>query len=170
MDICELILKDHATQRTLFALLEEVDRSNKPQLEAIWNHLGAFLETHAEAEERILYPEVLKHGSGAGGKADPPAEVRDAIKDHNQIRDAVAAVAKHAVGSDAWITAVDHANEVNSEHMGEEEIQGLTDMRRNTSLEFRHELGARFAAFDAAHVNGVKPVDKDPSTYIKQNS
>ena len=170
MDICELILEDHAKQRTLFALLEEIDRTNTPQLQALWGHLGAFLETHAEAEEKILYPEVLKHGTGAGGKADPPAEVRDAIKDHNEIRDAVAAVAKLGVGTDAWFAAVDHANAVNSEHMGEEEIQGLTDMRRNTSVDFRHQLGARFAAFDAAHVTGVKPVDKDPSTYIKRNS
>lgn len=170
MDICRLILDDHAEQRRLFALLEEIDRANKAQLAALWGRLRALLDTHAEAEERILYPAVLKHGRGAGGRSDPPAEVKDAIKDHNEIRDAATAVGTHDVGSDAWFAAVDEANKVNSEHMGEEEREGLTDMRRNTSLDLRHELGARFAAFDAIHIGGVTPVDKDPKTYIKENS
>ena len=170
MDICRLILDDHAEQRRLFALLEEVDRANKVQLAALWDRLRAFLHTHAEAEERILYPAVLKHGKGAGGKSGPPAEVKDAIKDHNELREAATAVGAHEVGSDAWFAAVDKANEANSEHMGEEEREGLTDMRRNTSLELRHELGAQFAAFDALHIEGVPPVDKDPKTYIKENS
>ena len=170
MDICQLILDDHAEQRRLFAHLEELDRTNTVQLAALWNRLCAFLHTHAEAEERLLYPAVLKHGKGAGGKSAPPAEVKDAIKDHNEIRDATRAVGTHEVGSDPWFAAIDKANKVNSEHMGEEEREGLTDMRRNTPLELRHELGAQFAAFDALHIEGVLPVDKDPKAYVKENS
>lgn len=43
-------------------------------------------------------------------------------------------------------------------------------MRRNAPLQLRHELGVRFAAFDAANIGGVEPVNKDAGTYIKQNS
>ena len=170
MDICDLILEDHAEQRRLFAQLEQIDASNTEALSALWKRLSAFLETHAEGEEEIFYPAVLKVGKGAGDKADPPAEVKDAIKDHNEIRDAVEAVGKHKVGSPKWIAAIDKANEANSDHMGEEEREGLTDMRRNASLDLRHALGVRFAAFDATHIDGVTPVNKSPREYIRENS
>ena len=33
-----------------------------------WGRLAAFLEVHAEAEERHFYPALLRVGTGAGGK------------------------------------------------------------------------------------------------------
>jgi len=170
MDICELIMDDHHEQRRLFAQIEEIDRNDKPQLEAVWKRLGALLDTHAQAEENLFYPAVLKLGTGAGGRPSAAAETQDAIKDHDDIRDATAAVRQHEVGTDDWFAAVDKANKVNSEHMSEEEREALTDMRRHASLQIRHDLGVKFAAFDAANITGVKPVDKDPKTYVAQNS
>lgn len=170
MDICELILDDHHEQRRLFAQIDDIDRNDKDQLEAVWNRLGAFLDTHAQAEEELFYPAVLKLGTGAGGMPTAAAETKDAIKDHNDIRDAAAAVRQHEVGSDDWFAAVDKANKANSEHMSEEEREALTDMRRHASLQIRHDLGVKFAAFDAANITGVEPVDKDPKAYIAQNS
>ncbi|HEY1428794.1 MAG TPA: hemerythrin domain-containing protein, partial [Candidatus Tumulicola sp.] len=128
------------------------------------------LETHALAEEKFFYPQLLHVGRGAGGKRDAADETEDAIKDHNEIRDAVADVAKHDVGTDDWFRAVAKANEANSDHMGEEEREGLTDFRMRASLELRHELAVSFVEFEANHVTGVKAVDKDPKAYVKQNS
>src|SRR3982750_3732340 len=102
MDITQLILDDHHEQRRLFAMLEQIDRADVDSLGVIWRRLATFLEVHAEAEERHFYPALLRVGTGAGGKPSASAETKDAIKDHNEIRDAVAAVAAHAVGSDAW--------------------------------------------------------------------
>ena len=62
------------------------------------------------------------------------------------------------------------ANEENSDHMGEEERQGLTDFRRTASLQTRHDLAVAFAAFEAAHITGVRPVDKDPKAYIAEHT
>jgi hypothetical protein len=90
----------------------------------------------------------------------------DAIKDHNEIRDAVEDVANHEVGSDSWHDAVAAANKANGDHMAEEEREGLTDFRRHASLQTRHDLAVAFAAFETAHVTGVRPVDKDPQEYI----
>ena len=53
MDITQLILDDHHEQRRLFAILEQVDRSDTATLAAIWGRLAAFLELHAQAEEEI---------------------------------------------------------------------------------------------------------------------
>ena len=87
MDITQLILDDHHAFRRLFAQLEEIDRKDVAGLKAVWDHLHARLDTHAEAEEQLFYPAVLKLGRGAGGKPDAAAETDDAIDDHNDIRD-----------------------------------------------------------------------------------
>ena len=171
MDITQLILDDHAEQRRLFAILEQIDPTDVAALTAVWSRLSAFLDVHAEAEERFFYPELLKLGQGANDAEDGTVEgeTEDAIEDHNTLRDAVKAVEKYKVGTGAWIEAVGKANVVNSRHMGEEERQGLTDFRRHAPVAKRHDLAVRFAAFEADHITGVRPVNKDPQTYIEAN-
>jgi hypothetical protein len=170
VDITQLILDDHHEQRRLFAVIEGIDRIYTDRLNAVWGRLAAFLETHAAAEEEHFYPALLELGKGATKQDTPEDETEDAIKDHNEIRDAVAEVARHQVGSDAWFEAVAAANKVNGDHMAEEEREGLTDFRRHASLQARHDLAIEFAAFEARHVTGVEPVDKDPQGYIKEHS
>ena len=169
MDITQLILDDHHEQRRLFAILDEIDDADARSLNAVWGRLATFLEVHAEAEEELFYPALLKVGVGAGGKSSAASETKDAIKDHNEIRDAVAEVAKHRVGSAPWRKAVAAANEANGDHMAEEERQGLSDFRRTAPAPLRHELAVRFIAFEARHVTGVPAVDKDPKAYIAEN-
>jgi hypothetical protein len=170
LDITQLILDDHHEQRRLFAILEQIDDGDAASLSAVWGRLARFLEVHAKAEEDLFYPALLRVGEGAGGKKDARAETLDAIKDHNEIRDAVAAAAGHAPGSPPWRDAVAAANAANGEHMDEEERQGLADFRRTASLEARHDLAVRFAVFEAQHVNGVAAVDVDPRLYVKTHS
>ncbi|MHB8658013.1 MAG: hemerythrin domain-containing protein [Solirubrobacteraceae bacterium] len=170
MDITDLVLDDHHEQRRLFALLEQIDRTDSEKLTAIWDRLAALLDVHAEAEEQFFYPALLNLGRGLEGGETPEDETEDAIHDHNDIRDAVAKVAEHDVGSDGWFEAVASANEANGDHMAEEEREGLTDFRRHAPLQVRHDLGVEFAAFEAARVTGVTPKDKDPQEYIKEHT
>jgi hypothetical protein len=167
MDITQLILDDHHEQRRLFAMVEQIEPSDASSLAAVWKRLAALLDVHAEAEEELFYPALLHLGNGVGGDETPEEETEDAIKDHNEIRDAVAEVANHPVGSDGWYEAVAAANKANGDHMAEEEREGLTDFRRHTSLETRHQLAVAFAAFESAHITGVEPIDKDPEAYIE---
>lgn len=170
MDITQLILDDHHEQRRLFAILEQIDNNDTRRLAIIWGRLSTFLEVHAEAEEELFYPELLRLGKGAGGKETPEDETEDAIRDHNDIRDAVAAVTRHQVGSNSWYDAVADANEANSDHMAEEEREGLTDFRRHAGLQQRHDLAVAFASYEADHVTGVRAVDKDPKEYVVEHS
>jgi len=140
VDITQLILDDHHEQRRLFAILEQVGRADTGTLSAVWARLGAFLELHAAAEEAIFYPALLQVGLAAGRRAGAEGETLDAIRDHNDIRDAVA----------------------------EEEREGLTDFRRLSGLQQRHDLAVAFAAFQARNFAGVPAVDKDPERYIRQ--
>jgi Hemerythrin HHE cation binding domain len=168
MDITQLILDDHHEQRRIFAILEQIDRADTGVLSAIWGRLAAFLELHAAAEEAIFYPSLLQVGLGGRRATGVEAETLDAIHDHNEIRDAVTEVARHQVGTDAWFAAVAAANLANSDHMGEEEREGLTDFRRLASLQRRHDLAVAFAAYEARNYAGVPVVDKDPEAYVRE--
>jgi hypothetical protein len=169
MDITQLILDDHHEQRRRFAILEQLDPGDTAALGAVWSRLAVFLEVHAAAEEQIFYPELLAAGlaGGASGTQTAEAETLDAIHDHNDIRDAVLAVAGHDVGSAGWYAAVAAANAANSDHMAEEEREGLTYFRRHASLGLRHDLAVAFATFEARNFAGVPVVDKDPQAYVR---
>ena len=160
-DITQLILDDHDTFRRRFAALD--DAKSVQELRAIWEPLAAFLDLHAIAEEEIFYPQLLRRAD------DSEDETIDAIGDHNEIRDAVHKAARFPVGSDSWWQAVREARVANSEHMAEEEDDGLVDFRRNASAELRDELGERFAAFKQEHVGarGLDTSDKDPEGYVE---
>jgi hypothetical protein len=165
VDITGLILNDHHRQRQAFALLDDVDPADTERLGLVWGDLAEFLEVHAAAEEAVFYPELLKQADADG------EETKDAIGDHNDIRDAVAQAAEHDVGSDAWWKAVGRARTANTEHMGEEEDEGLADFRKHASLELRDELGVRFEAAKTAPVAPTLPrEDKDPDDYVEENS
>jgi hypothetical protein len=169
MDIVEVILNDHHEQRRLFALLDEMHRCEAPDLEAVWNRLRILLEVHAKGEEELFYPELLKLGEGAGGKDSPEDETTDAIHDHNEIRDAISEVSHHEAGTQEWWAALAKVNEVNGDHMAEEEREGLTDFRQHASLELRHRLGLSFAIFESKHAGGIKARDVSPEEYVREN-
>jgi hypothetical protein len=171
MDITQLIADDHIEQRRLFGLIDELGADNVVALQAVWTRLRVLLHTHALAEEQIFYPELLKIGKGADHESSDE-ETRDAIKDHNEIRDTASKVDDHQPGSPGWFGAVAAANKANSDHMAEEERQGLTDFRRNAHLSLRHSLGVEFLHFESAHLtgSGVTPVDRDVDSYVLENS
>lgn len=169
MDITDVILEDHHEQRRMFGILEEIDHSETEALASIWTRLRILLEVHAKAEEEFFYPRLVKLRRDLIEKESPEEETRDAIHDHNEIRDAIAAVADHKPGSIGWLRAVAQVNEVNSDHMAEEERQGLTDFRRHVDREERHRIAVLFATFEAEHAGGVTPHDEDPEGYVEEH-
>ncbi|MEU2347799.1 hemerythrin domain-containing protein [Modestobacter sp. NPDC049651] len=169
MDITEIILEQHHQQRRMFAYLDEMPRGDNEALGAMWDRLAAFLEVHAEGEERYFYPRVLQLGKG-NPDGDVHDEVEDAVSDHNEIRDAVRAAGEHQVGTDEWWTAVWEARKANDDHMGEEEREDLLDFRHHADLQTRHDIAVQFLAYEARHWAGIPIRDKDPETYIQENS
>jgi Hemerythrin HHE cation binding domain len=171
MDITDVILHQHGEQRRMFAMLDEVDRDDTETLGAVWKRLEILLENHAEAEEKFFYPHLLRVGSGAADADSVDEEVEDAVKDHNEIRDAIRKVAQCEVGSEDWWNAVIDAREANSDHMAEEERQDLADFRQHADLQLRHDIAVQFLRFESAYAAaGVEPKDKDPETYVQDYS
>ena len=162
-DITALIMDDHEWFRRQFAALD--DARETADLDAIWGPLAIRLDTHAEAEETIFYPRLLK-------KADQDGEeTEDAIEDHNKIRDAVADAGRYVTGTHDWYEAVGRARTENSEHLAEEEDEGLPDFRKHASMDLRLQLGAEWLRFYAAHPagDGITGGDVDPGQYLEEN-
>jgi hypothetical protein len=170
MDITDEILHQHGEQRRMFALLDEFPRDDVEGLAAIWTRLAIFLETHAEGEERFFYPELLKVGTGAADADSVGEEVEDAVKDHNEIREAVRKASRLEAGSDAWWDAVTEARIANDDHMAEEERQDLPDFREHAGRDLRHDIAVQFLRYEAlTAATGITPVDKDPEEYVEKH-
>jgi hypothetical protein len=164
LDITSLIMDDHEWFRRQFARLD--DATDNAELASIWEPLAVRLDTHAQAEETIFYPALLRKGDDADEETD------DAIRDHNKIRDAVAEAGRLEVGTHEWFEAVGRARTENTEHLGEEEDEGLPDFRKNASWELRTRLGELWVRFYAQHPHGegIRTTDVDPEEYLEENS
>ena len=168
MDITELISSDHHEQRRMFAILDEL--GNDPdRLAPVWNRLAVLLEVHADAEERLFYPRLLRADEGAGGADSATEETKDAIRDHDDIRDGIRRARRHDVGSSEWWQAVRDTRIANSDHMAEEEREALADFRRHAGPQTRHDLAVEFAVYVAAHASGVPLAARDPDSYVQDH-
>lgn len=125
-----------------------------------WRMLADLLEVHAEAEEEILYPVLLKRGSGHA-----PADTTDAIGDRNQIRDAITSEARGAPGTAFRRASVQASRKANDEHLPEDEPDVIPDLRMHTGPGFRCELGVRWMTFHCEHraARGISRDDVDPA-------
>jgi len=163
-DIAVLILSEHDAFRRSFVELEAL--SDPEQLRARWDELADQLEVHASGEEVVFYPELLQD------VPDSEGDTKHAIHDHNEIRDAVRAVAAEQVGSDGWWQAVRQARESNAEHLEDEERDVLPAFRDSVDEAHRSELGMRWLAFHEEHdrAKGLSGADKDPEKFVEQHS
>ncbi|MDO8307200.1 MAG: hemerythrin domain-containing protein [Actinomycetota bacterium] len=167
-DITDLVLVEHDEFRSRFASLWVMRGEGDVAARAVaWRVLANLLEVHATAEEEILYPVLLKRGSGQA-----PAETVDAIRDHNQIRDAIKLAARVASGTDFWWAAVQACRTANDEHLAEEERDVIPDFRLHTDVALRRKLGARWQEFHAVHgaARGISDDDVDPAEFVRDNS
>ena len=169
MDITEEILNQHHEQRRMFALLDDLHPAAPATLSAVWQRLKILLEVHAKAEELFFYPELLRIGAGPKAGQGPADETADAIKDHNEIRDAIAETDNHPVGSEQWWTGVRAVRSANGDHMAEEERDDLADFRRHADLQLRHDIAVEFIAYESAHAGGITSSDQDPDTYVARH-
>jgi len=164
-DITDLILQDHEWFRRQFVALDDLRRTPQDDdaLRRVWDPLGARLDVHAIAEEKIFYPNLLEFGE------DPEDETLDAIGDHNDIRDGIHDAARHPLGTPEWWAAVGRARAANDEHMAEEEREGIADFRAHAPSELRESLGSDFGVFLDQHPTaaGLDASDKDPDSYVR---
>jgi hypothetical protein len=163
--VTDIIRMDHIWFRSQFAALEAA-RGDTPTLTSIWATLSARLEVHAAAEETLFYPRLLKDDRDSGD------DTKDAIKDHNEIRDGIRDAVGHSVGDDGWWKAVKTTDDANTEHMDEEEKGPLIEFDDAATADEQADLATRFSAFETEHAGarGISIEDKDPEEYVEENS
>lgn len=169
MDITDVILTQHHEQRRMFALLDDLHDGDPTTLSAVWQRLKILLEVHAKAEELFFYPQLLRIGAGPQSQDGPTDETADAIKDHNEIRHAIAKTDGYPVGSQDWWSGVRATRTANGDHMAEEERDDLADFRRHTDLQLRHDIAVEFIGYESAHAGGINSADQDPDTYVAEH-
>src|ERR1700710_1317527 len=165
LDVTDLVLEDHATLRKRFAELD--DASGTEALSVLWTEIANLLEVHAQCEEEVFYPQLLKKQT-----EDGEDEAEDAIDDHNKIRDAVREAGRDEVDSDEWWQAVGEARTENSKHIAEEEREALPDFRPASPPEQRQQLAVAWTKWRSEHQppKAIDDQDKDVEQYLEENS
>jgi len=136
-DIVELVLEDHHTVAALFDKLQAATSADD-QI-ALYAQVKDALERHASAEEKVLYPRVRKE------VPDGKEESKDAIEEHDQIRESLKEVEEHDAGSELFTLAVAQLVATTKHHVGVEESELLPDFRKNSDATERDELGRKFS-------------------------
>ena len=136
-DIIELVLQDHHAVAALFDKLQAAAHADDQS--ALFAQVKDALERHASAEEKVLYPRVRKE------VPDGREESKDAIEEHDQIRESLKEVDEHDAGTDLFTLAVTQLVATTKHHVGVEESELLPDFRKNSDAAEREELGRRFA-------------------------
>jgi hemerythrin superfamily protein len=135
-DIVDLVLQDH---RTVQAMFDELQAATGADDQAkLFVEVKEALESHASAEEKVLYPRVRK---------DVPEgreEAKDAIEEHDQIRESLNEVEERDAGTELFILAVAQLVATTKQHVGVEETELLPDFRNNNEASERESLGLRF--------------------------
>jgi hemerythrin superfamily protein len=135
-DIIDLVLHDHHAVEKLFDMLQAATGADA-QAE-LFAKVKEELERHAFAEEKVLYPRVRKEAPE--GRED----VKDALEEHDQIRESLKEVEEHAAGTELFTLAVAQLVATTKHHVGVEEAELLPDFRNNSEASERESLGRAF--------------------------
>jgi hemerythrin-like domain-containing protein len=156
-EITALVMSEHEAFRRAFADLDQADDPG-----SAWQDLADRLEVHAVAEEQLFYPVLADEATD--GVEDGLAAVRE----HNDIRHAVRAVADHEAGSDPWWQAVADAQQVNGDHMAEEEREFIPEFKQSVDADRRDELGMEWLKLhdEHEHAAGLSGADADPQAVV----
>ena len=156
-EITSLVMSEHDAFRRAFADLDQADDPG-----AAWADLAARLEVHAVAEERLFYP-VLADEADNGVE-----DGKTAVREHNDIRHAVRAVDGHEVGSPSWREAIANAQQVNGDHMAEEEREFMPEFKTAVDADRRDELGMEWLRLhdEHEHARGLSGADADPQAVV----
>lgn len=115
MDLFQLIRHDHQKAKRLFERLAETagGTQSRPRLFAELKHE---LELHAEVEEKYFYPALQGHDEAKD-------LIREALEEHSDVKEALAALDQGDNESDSWADRLDELREDVEHHVEEEETE-----------------------------------------------
>lgn len=158
-DIIELIMADHDRIRRLLSAVDDAARYQHTAgpgwpLAPVWRRSAELIEPHFAAEEEICYLPMAGTGSGA------IASMRDALADHDDIREAIAEAGICRCGSPGWWLAVSAACRATLDHLAREERQLLSPFSARATPRLRNDLGQDWVQFTAARRRDAAPAQR----------
>jgi hypothetical protein len=168
MDVVTAIMNDHRVLESIFDELRAGDEDRAVLIAEVRARLAA----HSRAEERYVYPVLLRvrpSGSGEvvvgdGGRAGP---VHRGVEEHRAAEEKLVAL-ESATAEDflralgAFVAAVGH-------HVAEEESEILPAIKASLSFRKRDELGRRFESHRISELRraGIDDALTKEDLYIK---
>src|SRR5579863_775911 len=148
-DILELIMADHRRIRRLRGALQDAARYDADAgpvwlLPHTWQRFTGLLVAHFDAEEEICYLLVFGPGPQAAGRR------REAIADHDDIREAVREASLHRAGSARWWRPAMAVLAGSAEHLDRAEHDVQAECLTRLTMSQRRALGRQWSAFISA--------------------
>ena len=135
-DVIDLILADHRLFEELLRQLRD-DTNDREGLRSIMSRL---LIAHAEAEEKVVYPQFRQK------RAIDAEEAEHGSHEHDEGHEALLGLLETKdTASEEFSEALKSLSEAVHHHLDEEEREILNPARRDLSDQVRTELGAAFA-------------------------
>ncbi|GAA3972779.1 hemerythrin domain-containing protein [Allohahella marinimesophila] len=135
-DIFEALIKDHEVARDIMRKLEKTEGASAERQEH-YPKLVKELLAHAKAEERTLYHAML-------GSAESQDEATHSIGEHQDMEEAMEALAKTEMSSSQWLPKFRELRELTEHHMKEEEQEIFEAARDVLSTTRQNELGSQY--------------------------
>lgn len=150
-DIVQLIQADHQRICALLDALDDLMRhggaaGGTASLFLAWRQLRGLLDLHTEAEEEICFIALF------GRSTEAAAQLREAIADHQDIREAVREADLQPLGSAGWRRPVTALRRSASQHIVREEQGPLAAFADTAAPGLREELGRQWLSFVEARV------------------
>lgn len=148
-DVIALIMADHRRIRRFREVLDDAARGGPApgsgwMLAHVWERVTDLLGSHTRAEEEICYLPMFGPGSRLGKCR------RDAVADHDDIREAIEEALLQPVGSALWWNAARAALAASVDHLNREERDILVSWLPQLTMRRRLELGRQWRGFVAA--------------------
>lgn len=133
----ELLTTDHAVVEQMFRQIETLPEGDARS--QLLDGVIRELSIHAAIEEQVLYPAMRK------ALPDGDHLVRDAIEEHQQVKETLAAIERADSPNERDPQVVSLISNVRH-HVEEEEVELFPKLRASTTTAELQELGGRLAA------------------------
>ena len=145
MNAIQLLKKDHATVKELFAQFEHAGDRAYHTKQTIVKQIHQALEVHAQLEEELFYPAVKQL------QAEKVKDlVREAIEEHKIVKTLLAEIAAMSAQEEQYDAKVTVLKETVEHHVKEEEGEMFPAATKQLPKERLEELGAEMAAHQEA--------------------
>ena len=120
MDAIDVLKQDHRRVEELFSKFLETD--SELTQEDLFQQIQTELTAHAEAEERVFYPAIREHGSGA---------IEQALQDHARVKELLMEILTADLDEDGFESRFTELMQDVRSHVEEEEGPGgIMEMAR----------------------------------------